>query len=223
MTRSILSVLLKNMLRLALVFAIYAYVAYSAPLPAGFGPINSETPPFTVISRGADYEVRRYQPQLWAQVDYTIDPSIDPNRQSSLGFQYLFQYITGNNDRAQKIPMTAPVVNQQLSGGANQRRMAFIMPGSLFSRLDALPKPNDPKVQLVAVNEPLVFACITFNMNLNQDLIATKEAELRRAVAADKIAVVQEPEAVRVEAYNAPYVPPEIRTNDICIPLVNQA
>lgn len=210
------------MLSFALFFIINVYVAMSAPLPTGFGPINSEMPPFTVISRGANYEVRRYQPQLWAQVDYTIDPSIDPSQQTSLGFQYLFQYITGKNDRAEKIPMTAPVINQQLTGAAGQQRMAFIMPGSLFTRLDALPKPTDPKVQIVSVNDPMVFACITFNMKLNKDLVATKEAELRQAAAAANLVLVKEAEAVRVEAYNSPYVVPELRTNDICIPLANQ-
>ena len=210
------------MISIILLLIISLATALSNPLPSGFGPINSEMPPFTVISKGFNYEIRRYQPQLWAQVDYKIDSSIDPNQQTSLGFQYLFQYITGKNDRDEKIPMTAPVINQQLPSGPEQRRMAFIMPASLFSSLDLLPKPTDSNVKLVAVNDPLIFACITFNMNLNKDLIASRESELRQAMATNNIGLAKEPESVRVEAYNPPFTPPVLRTNDICIPLINQ-
>ena len=110
-----------------------------------FGAINSETPPFDVVSKGAKYEVRRYHPQLWAQVEYTVDASTDFGDKLSIGFQPLFQYITGKNERQQKIPMTAPVIMQQLASGPGHRRMAFIMPASQFSSLDQLPTPTNSK------------------------------------------------------------------------------
>ncbi len=192
------------------------------PLSQLFGAVNIETPPYDIITKGGKYEVRRYKPQIWAEDDYIVDPSTDFNDKTTIGFQPLFQYITGSNERQEKIPMTAPVIMQQLDSNSGHRRMAFIMPASLFSRFDQLPKPTSSNVTLVTVNQPLVLACITFNMSTTSKRVAAKEAELREATNTDGIALVNEREAVRVGGYNPPWTLPWFRTNEICIPLVNQ-
>lgn len=198
-------------------------LAWSNPISHLFGAIDSETPPFTVISKGGTYEVRRYEPQLWAYVDYTVDPSTDYGDKQSVGFQPLFQYITGANDKQQKIPMTAPVVMQQLNADTSRRRMVFIMPASQFTKLEQLPKPTDAAVRLVAVDEPLVLACVTFNMGISTKRVNTREQELRAAATADKLPLVAERESIRVGGYNPPWTLPWFRKNELCIPLVNQA
>ena len=205
------------------VFIASFYLASTNPLTDLFGAINSETPPFDIVSKGAKYEVRRYKPQLWAQVDYTVDPSTDFDDKASIGFQPLFQYITGKNERQEKIPMTAPVVMQQINPSAGQRRMAFIMPASIYSKLELLPKPTDVKVKLVSVDQPLTLACIIFNMTPTSKRIAAREAELRGATNTDSIQLVGETESVRIGGYNPPWTLPWLRTNELCIPLVNQA
>jgi hypothetical protein len=206
-------------------FALIAsfHLSWANPLSHLFGSLNSEIPPYDIVTKGAKYEVRRYHAQLWAQDDYTVDASTDFGDKTSIGFQPLFQYITGKNERQQKIPMTAPVIMQQLAAGPGQRRMAFIMPASQFTSLDQLPNPTNSNVKLVAVNQPLKFACITFNMGLTSKRVATREAELREATKGDNIELSNEPESVRVGGYNPPWTLPWFRTNDICIPLVNQA
>lgn len=198
-------------------------LASTNPLTDLFGAISSETPPFDIVSKCVKYEVRRYKPQLWAQVDYTVNPSADFEDKLSTGFQPLFQYITGKNERQEKIPMTAPVVMQQINPSAGQRRMAFIMPASIYSKLDQLPKPTDEKVKLVSVDQPLKLACIKFNMTPTSKRIAAREAELREATNTDRIQLVSETEAVRVGGYNPPWTLPWLRTNELCIPLVDQA
>jgi hypothetical protein len=206
-------------------FALVAsfHLALSNPLTNIFGAISSETPPFDVVTKGGKYEVRRYQPQLWAQFDYNVDASIAFGDQTSIGFEPLFQYITGKNEKQQKIPMTAPVIMEQLASGSGRQRMAFIMPASQFSTLDQLPKPTNTSVKLVAVNEPLVLACIKFNMGLTSKRVAEREAELREATRADRIELINEREQVRVAVYNPPWTLPWFRTNEVCIPLANQA
>ena len=199
------------------------YAASANPVSKEFGPINSEMPPYDVVSRSDKYEIRRYQPQLWAQVDYFANPSGAWSGQTSAGFMPLFQYITGSNERNEQIPMTAPVIMQKLADSTGQRRMAFIMPASRFTQLGQLPKPSDSNVKLVSVNDPLVFACIRFNMDLTTELLANREAELREAAKGDRVALVSAVESVRVGGYNPPRTAPELRTNDVCIPLVNQA
>jgi len=206
-----------------LVFIASFHLAFANPISDLFGAINSETPPYDIVNKAAKYEVRRYRPQLWAQVDYTVDASTDFGDKSYIGFEPLFQYITGKNERQQKIPMTAPVIMEQLASGSGRQRMAFIMPASQFSTLDQLPKPTNTSVKLVAVNEPLVLACIKFNMGLTSKRVAEREAELREATRADRIELINEREQVRVAVYNPPWTLPWFRTNEVCIPLANQA
>jgi hypothetical protein len=203
------------------VLIVSFHLTFANPLTDLFGTLNSETPPFDIVTKGAKYEVRRYRPQLWAQDDYTVDASVDFGDKLSIGFEPLFQYITGKNEQQQKIPMTAPVIMQQINTGL--RRMAFIMPASQFTTLDQLPKPTNSNVTLVAVNQPLVLACITFNMGITSKRIAAREAELRQATNADSIQLVNERESVRVGGYNPPWTLPWFRTNEVCVPLVNQA
>ena len=188
-----------------------------------FGSISTEQPQYTVVSKTDKYEIRRYGPQLWAEVDYMANPSGDFDDNNGAGFQPLFRYISGRNDRQKKIPMTTPVIMQRLGSGTGRRRMAFVMPASQYSRLSDLPQPTDSKVILVAVNEPLVLACIRFSMSLTNSRIAAKETELREAASANQVNLVSEMEAVRVAGYNPPWTLPPLRKNDICIPLVNQA
>jgi hypothetical protein len=206
-----------------LVFIASFHLVFANPISGVFGAINIETPPYDIVIKGAKYEIRRYRPQLWAQVDYTVDASTDFGNKLSIGFEPLFQYITGKNERQQKIPMTAPVIMQQLTPNTGNRRMAFIMPASQFSSLNQLPKPTNSKVTLVAVNQPLLFACITFNMGITSKRVLAREAELRAATNTDGIDLVNEQEVVRVAGYNPPWTLPWFRKNEICIPTVNQA
>lgn len=214
---------MNSLILLSAVLIASFHLASTNPLKDVFGAINSETPPFDIVSQGAKYEVRRYKPQLWAQVDYTVDPSTDFNDKTSGGFQSLYQYITGKNDRQEKIPMTAPVIMQQLKASTGQRRMAFIMPASIYSTLEQLPKPTDSNVKVVSVDQPLTLACIKFNMTPTSKRIAAREAELREATNTDRIQLVSEPESIRVGGYNPPWTLPWFRTNELCIPLANQA
>lgn len=208
---------------LSLLSMVSFHLALANPLSSLFGVIDVETPPYDVVKENTKYQVRRYRPELWAKVEYIADPSVEFNKVASIGFRSLFRYISGNNDQKKKIPMTAPVIIQQLDSLYGHRRMSFIMPASQFTSLDQLPKPNDSNVKLVAVNDPLVLACIKFNMGMTNKRIAEKELELRTAAEADSTQLVAEQEFVRVAGYNPPWTLPWFRTNEICIPLANQA
>lgn len=211
------------MLSIIIVTCILNFHAISSsPVPKMYGAVTSEMPSYSIVALGPNYEIRRYGPQLWAQVDYTVDPNSDFSEKTSTGFQYLFQYITGSNERQEKIPMTAPVIMQQLDASTGRRRMAFIMPASLYSTRSQLPTPKDGNVKLVAVDQPAVFACTRFNMNITDKLLQATEAELRQAAALNDIVLLDGPESVRVGGYNPPGTLPVYRTNDICIPLANQ-
>jgi hypothetical protein len=200
----------------SLVLFVIASVAFAS---IGEKP---EEPPYTLILKTSAYEIRQYNQQLWAQVEYSLPKDKNFDEGGSLGFSPLFEFITGANNLKQKIPMTAPVAIQQLASSdpaTQTRRMAFIMPHSIFRTVDALPTPTNPEVKLAVIDDVKPFACITFNMVMTTARIQEKEATLRQAAEGDGIQLVTDPEQVRYQAYNAPMVLPEERTNDICIPL----
>lgn len=196
------------------------HIASMNPLTDLFGSIKVETPPYTIVKKTDKYEIRRYQSQLWAETDYMTSPKADFDDSTWIGFQPLFRYISGRNTRNLKIPMTAPVIMQRLNAETGQRRMAFIMPASAFTKLDDLPQPSDSSVRITSVHSPLVLACTTFNMGINNKRVAAKEAELREATSKDGINLSQDGDKVRVAGYNPPWTLPWMRTNEICIPVL---
>jgi hypothetical protein len=69
---------------------------------------------------GQNVEVRQYDPRL--AIEATVD---GPDREKAAGeaFGLLFRYITGANQREQKIAMTTPV-------RTDSERIAITVPGS---------------------------------------------------------------------------------------------
>ena len=97
-----------------------------------------EEPTYTVLRKQSGYEVRGYGPRILAQT------SVSKTKQRGLsqGFSIIAGYIFGGNTRREKIAMTAPVVDQDVSekiamtvpvldsGNSGSRTIAFVMPSS---------------------------------------------------------------------------------------------
>ena len=67
-----------------------------------------EEPSYTVESKTASYEIRRYGPMLVAET--TVEASFDDA--GNRAFHILADYIFGNNRSRTKLAMTAPVTQQ---------------------------------------------------------------------------------------------------------------
>lgn len=52
----------------------------------------------------SSFEVRKYEPTVWVS---TVIEEVDFDAATNVGFHRLFDYISGNNEAATKIPMTA--------------------------------------------------------------------------------------------------------------------
>jgi hypothetical protein len=111
---------------------------------------------------------------------------------------------------SQKIAMTAPVT-QQTAG--NSWTVRFIMPSNLT--LETLPAPNDARVTLKPVAAKRLLAT-RFSGTASESLIQTKTDELRRYVAAKKLATVGEP---LLAFYNPPWTLPFLRRNEVMLEL----
>lgn len=184
--------------------------------------MTSREPAHTVETRDGDFEIRRYAPMLAAEVT----TSGDRNTAISAGFRLLADYIFGNNTKRQSIEMTAPVTQQQsekiaMTVPVTQQPagrdwiVRFVMPQSYT--LETLPKPNDPRVRIVAVPEQRV-AAIRFSGRSTDDNLAQHRAELEAWMKARGLAASGDPTAA---FYNPPWSLPFLRRNEYLVVLAD--
>lgn len=157
----------------------------------------TEHQPYEVESVRDGFEVRRYPPAVLAQV---------PGAAVTSAFRTLFSYITGGNERSEKIAMTAPVLEQ--SG-----TFAFVMPSG--STLDAMPTPNDPAVSMIETGDELV-AAARFSGRWTEGGFRKRAAELERRVRAAGFTIVG---PVRFARYDPPWTPWFLRHNEVLLPI----
>jgi hypothetical protein len=123
-----------------------------------------EQPHYVVVQDlGRSVEIRRYEPRLAIEATVT-DP--DRERATREAFGLLFRYITGANQREQKIAMTAPVQTEteriamtvpvQTTRGDGQISMRFFLPQEVAET--GAPAPVDPRLHLVQVPESMIAA-----------------------------------------------------------------
>jgi hypothetical protein len=156
------------------------------------GMRTTEEPPFTVIAREGEVEIRRYGPRLLAEVEVEGGAQAARNQ----GFRPLAAYIFGENRAAERIGMTAPVAQQgserigmtapvaqqEVQQGEGGRwRIGFFMPAR-YAR-ETLPLPRDGRVTLREVPEETV-AVLRFSGLTGEAAVRAAEARLEALLAA---------------------------------------
>ncbi len=108
-----------------------------------------DTPPYRVADpQPTDYQIRQYAPYLVAQTEVPLSDGDHLNE----GFRRLAGYIFGGNagpdGQPQPIAMTTPVLDQAApTAGSDTRTVIFSLPPQW--RLDSVPTPDDPRVEVV--------------------------------------------------------------------------
>ena len=148
-------------------------------------------------------EIREYPEEIWAT-------TVAEDQNSA--FSPLFRYISGDNERGEKIEMTAPVVTMNTERG---QFMAFIMPEQFD--INSIPKPSSNKVKIELV-EPRKLATIRFSGYANQENYEKNLEILNKTLEIRGISTKGEPLLMQ---YNDPWTPPFLRRNEIAIQ-VNQ-
>jgi hypothetical protein len=155
-----------------------------------------EEPPYTVLSSlENNVEIREYRPQIWAVTSKGSENS---------AFGILAGYIFGDNDKKEKIGMTAPVVTTNES-------MAFVMPGRYD--LESLPKPLINQIEIDSIG-PRTMAVIKFS-----GFAGPEKDERYFNLLLDtlkKHGIEPEGEAY-IMRYNPPWTPPFMRRNEVTI------
>ncbi|GHG63101.1 hypothetical protein GCM10010919_08500 [Alishewanella longhuensis] len=190
-----------------------------------FGHTGVENAPYTLLQADEQQriEVRRYDAMVLVSTSMAGD-----GRNSA--FRKLFRYISGENEGATPIAMTAPVFmdnNNAMTQGtkiamtapvfmnnqANNAMMSFVMPKDFT--LDSTPKPTDPDVLVSELNNYTV-AAIQFSGTLSKRNVAKQTKLLQDWLAANGYIAAGEP----IEAgYNGPLTLPMLRRNEILIEL----
>lgn len=171
-----------------------------------FSVLAIEEPSFQQLDKDGDFEVRLYDQILVAEVTCQEASSYDDC--SGENFRVLFNYISGTNDRNEKIDMTAPVI-QTLEG--QKWTMAFAMPASYLS-LEDLPEAYDKRITLKAYNNLKVGVIVfsgfvnTGKINKNFDsLLGWLKTNDYNKVSTDFM----------IARYNSPWALPFFRRNEI--------
>lgn len=166
-------------------------------------------------------ELREYAP--WVVADVVASGSAE--QAGSAAFRPLFEYISGANQSAEPMAMTAPVIQQptserlamtapviQEAAGAGEWTVSFVLPAG--RSLSEYPTPTNSRVLLRAVPGETA-AAIRWSGRWTSSNIARRTQDLRRVMAE---AGWQESGEPRWARFDPPWKPPFARRNEIVIP-----
>jgi hypothetical protein len=186
-----------------------------------FGIGTAEEPPYQVIDRLGDVEIRRYGARFAAETTVADDGSQAMNR----AFFILAGYIFGGNRRKQAIDMTAPVAMEDpqkiamtapvaTEGNADGGfTMRFFLPVAITQ--DNAPEPNDPRVKLVTVPEETL-AALRFTGSWSEASLAERKRDLLAALNGSRWSASGKP---FTQLYDPPFTIPFLRRNEVAVRL----
>jgi hypothetical protein len=182
---------------------------------------KTEEPKFTVEQEAGEIQVRRYGPQIVAEVEATGDRDGAING----GFRILANYIFGGNIAKKSIDMTAPVTQQAsekitMTAPVTQQRAAegtwkvqFIMPEG--ATLATLPQPKDARVTLIE-KPGRTFAVVRFSGWSTVSNLESNLSKLKAFIASNALKTAGEP---IYAFYDPPWTLPFWRRNEIMFEL----
>ncbi len=182
-----------------------------------FGSEAASEPKYTVVLKEKSFEIRDY-----GELVVVKTTMADGSRAA---FGRLFDYISGQNEGARKIAMTAPVLNTDAADGtkiamtapvlqsrAGSREMVFVLTDAFTP--ETAPLPSDPKVSLDTIG-PRRVAVVGYSGSMDKRA-STEEARLRDWLGSKGL---QPKGPAEVAGYNPPWTLPAYRRNEVLIPI----
>jgi hypothetical protein len=170
-----------------------------------YNEVMIQEPKYTLIKQENAFELRHYQ-------SYTLVESKDSGLRGYSGFQLAFNFIQGENDRNQKISMTAPVVNQLNEEGVITT--AFVMPPQM--KYDDVPEPSITNLKKVFIPEKLI-AVIRFGFSPKMDSIRKYEQSLLEWIDKENYSVTG---TLQLARYNPPFIPGFLKRNELWLEVI---
>lgn len=159
-----------------------------------------ESLPYETIEQHGKIEIRKYDKFLLATTK-TI-----PDNSNSSGFNNVFRYISGNNDKKQKISMTTPVVTFEEE---DKLVTGFYVP-SKYDK-ETVPEPLGNDVSINEMNSSM-YAVIVFRGTWSQQNLAKNDDMLKSYIHKSDYEIVSSRYLFR---YQPPFVPGIFRHNEI--------
>lgn len=159
-----------------------------------------QEPKYTLIKQENPFELRHYQ-------SYTLVEAKDSDLRGYSGFQLAFDFIQGENDRNQKISMTAPVVNQLNEDGV--MTTAFVMPPQM--KFEDVPEPSISNLKKIFVPEKII-AVVRFGFSPKMDSIRKYEKSLLEWIDKEDYIVTG---TLQLARYNPPFIPGFLKRNEL--------
>ncbi len=182
-------------------------LALALPLGIGFfwfastSRAATETPDYKVVRSDEKFEIREYPTLTVATVPME-------GGEMNGGFNTLFRFITGSNEKREKIEMTSPVLIDTKEDG---KTMSFIMPKATIEK--GVPKPTAEGVTVTKI-EAARFAVLRFPGGRTAENESKAIEKLKAWLAEQKIAGQSEPVFAY---YDPPWTPVFMRRNEVMI------
>lgn len=176
-------------------------------IPEMLGIRLNEEPPYETVEQDGDFEIRVYQKQLRASMTIQ-NTSFEEFREKA--FDALAAYIYEENSEI--IDMTSPVLQSETSD--NTWTMSIVLPEK-FSLSD-VPKPVNPDIQISEV-KPMDVAVCSYHGNNSLEKIETHKKKLLDWL--DKHPKYEPAGEYSVAQYDAPFVIPFMKKNEIHVPI----
>ena len=170
-----------------------------------------EEPSHKIIKSYKGYEIRKYDDRLAVEVEFTSEDS---------GFNYLFNYISGENTTSEKVSMTVPVTQSTKidmtapvtqSNNDGKMLMQFYLP-SKFS-LDNAPIPTNKKVKLVTIQGGY-YAVLKYSGRNSDKNYLNRLSKLKDYLEKDKIGMIDNGTKA---TFDGPFTLPILRRNEAMI------
>ena len=152
--------------------------------------------PYKVVHQTDTYEIRFYEERLLVQTQYTNQNN---------GFRKLFNYISGNNKKSEKIAMTTPVNVTQIE---NEYIMQFYLPNKY--KPNEIPLPSDNSVIISSI-EAGYFAVIRYSGFASDKNFYKHREVLKNKLNTENIEIIGP--AIKA-TYDGPFTLPNIRRNE---------
>lgn len=189
-------------LSIAAVLAAGLYFAWKLTARGAY-----ESAEYTLLESDGPFELREYPDLMMATTRMPAD-----SQGGDGSFMRLFQYISGANEKEQKIAMTTPVF-MEAEAEDDRAQMGFVLPEKIAAQ-----RPPDPSNEAVDLRQRVGgrFAVLRFAGRMDSQSVAKREAELRDWIGQKGLAAV---EAAETAGYDPPWTPGPFRRNEVLIRL----
>ena len=164
-----------------------------------------ESAAYDVILSDGPFEVREYPQLMMAATEMKSS-----SRGNGGSFNRLFSYISGANEKNQKVAMTTPVF-MDVESGDSPGRMGFVVPASVAAV--GAPVPSDPNVRLRS-RDGGRFAVVRFSGRLDDSTWRDAKQRLRRWMSDHELTPDGPAESA---GYDPPWTPGPLRRNEIFV------